>query len=125
MAEVTVRFEDYQSGALPDICVFTGEPASDRMVLRTRVIERNAAAKPPGRILGLLSNLTLFENPRAPRDVLLGRLPVDAQYLQARQHRGQGLRFGAWGAFLLLVIAAVAAQPWSPLLAVASIAGVI
>ncbi len=125
MAQVTVTFDDYQSGSLPDICVFTGEPTSDRMVMRTRSTERDPAMKPPGPILGFLAQVTLFENPRAPRNLLLGKLPVDADHLLARQRRERGLRIGAWASLLLLVLAAVSAQPWSPILAVASIASII
>lgn len=125
MAEVTVAFDDYRSGSLPDVCVFTGKPTTDRMVMRTRVVEREPATKPPGPILGYLSQLRVIEDPRKPRDILLGRLPVDARYLQTRQNREERLRIGAWGALALLVVAAVTAQFWSPALAVASIAGVI
>ena len=120
-----MRFDDYRSGSLPDICVFTGKPTTDRMVLRTRIIQRDPAAKPPGPILGYLSQLRVIEDPRKPHDILVGRLPVDARHLQARQNREELLRFTAWGALVLLVIAAVTAQSWSPLLAVASIAGLI
>ena len=123
MADVTVPFDDYQSGSLPDICVFTGKPTTDRMVLRTRIVERDTAAKPPGPILGFFAQVTVIDNPRKPHDFLLGRLPVDARHLQARQDREELLRFGAWGALAMVVIAAVAGQPWSPFLAVASIAG--
>ena len=125
MADVTVRFEDYESGALPDVCVFTGEPTSDRMVMRTSVVERDLATKPPGPVLGLLARTTLFENPRAPRNLLIGKLPVDAGHLLARRRRERVLRLGGWVSVLSLVVAAVSAQPWSPLLAVASIAAMI
>lgn len=125
MADVTVSFDDYRSGSLPDICVFTGKATTDRMVMRTPIVEREPATKAPGPVLGYLSRLRVIEDPRKPQDILLGRLPVDARHLQARQNREERLRFGAWAALVLLVIAAVTAQPWSPLLAVASIAGVI
>ena len=95
------------------------------MVMRTRIVEHDPARKTPGPVLGYLSQLRVIEDPRKPSDILLGRLPVDARHLQARQNREERLRFGAWGAFILLVVAAVTAQPWSPLLAVASIAGLI
>jgi hypothetical protein len=120
---VTVAFEDYRSGSLPDVCVFTGEPTSDRMVLRTRIVERDPVTKPPGALMRYFSQVTLFESPRAPRNVLVGKLPVDATHLLARQRREKLLRVGGWVWPALLVVAAVTAQPWSPLLAVASIAG--
>ena len=125
MAQVTVPFDDYRSGSLPGICVFTGQPTSDRMVLRTRVVERDPATKPPGPVMRYLSGVTLFENPRAPRDLLVGKLPVDAQHLLARRRRELGLRVGAWVSLLLLVVAVVSAQPWAPLLAMASIAAIV
>ena len=121
MAQVTVAFGDYQSGSLPDVCVFTGEPTSDRMVLRTRIVERDPATKPPGPVLGFLARTTLFENPRAPRNLLVGKLPVDAGHLLARQRKERVLRLGGWVSVLSLVVAAVSAQPWAPLLAIASI----
>lgn len=123
MAQVTVAFEDYRSGSLPDVCVFTGEPTTDRMVLRTRIVDSEPATKPSGAVMKHLSQVTLFENPRAPRDVLVGKLPVDAAHLFARQRRERLLRVGVWAWPALLVVAAVTAQPWSPFLAVASIAG--
>ena len=95
------------------------------MVLRTRVVEWSEATKPPGPLVSIFSQVAVFENPRKPRNMLLGKLPVDAQHLQARQNREELLRFGAWGALAMLVIAAVSAQTWSPFLAVASIAGLI
>ena len=125
MAQVTVALDDYQSGSLPDICVFTGQPTTDRMVMRTRIVERDPATKPPGPILGYLSQVGLIENPRKPRNVLLGKLPVDALHLLARKRRERALRIGAWASLLLLLVAAVSAQPWSPLLAVASFAAII
>ena len=125
MAQVTVAFGDYQSGSLPDVCVFTGEPTSDRMVLRTRIVERDPATKPPGPVLGFLARTTLFENPRAPRNLLVGKLPVDAGHLLARQRKERVLRLGGWVSVLSLVVAAVSAQPWAPLLAIASIAAMI
>ena len=123
MAQVTVSFDDYRSGALPEICVFTGEPTSDRMVLRTRIVERDPATKPPGPLMKYFTQVTLFENPRAPSNLLVGKLPVDASHLLARQRRERFLRVGGWIWSALLVVAAVTAQPWSPFLAVASIAG--
>ena len=123
MAQVTVPFDDYRSGSLPDICVFTGQPTSDRMVMRTRVVERDPATKPPGPVMRYLSGVTLFENPRAPSNVLVGKLPVDASHLLARQRRERLLRVGGWIWPALLVVAAVTAHPWSPFLAVVSIAG--
>ncbi len=125
MAEVTVPFDDYQSGALPDICVFTGASTSDRMVMRSRIDVREPAMKPPGRVLGALVRTTVFENPRAPRNLLVGKLPVDAGHLLARQRRERLLRLGGWGSGFALVVAAVSAQPWSPVLAVGSIAAMI
>lgn len=125
MADATVGFDDYQSGSLPDICVFTGKPTSDRMVLRTRVVERDPATKPPGPILGFLTRVPLIENPRASRNLLVGKLPVDAVHLLARQRKERVLRIGGRLSLFLLVVAAVTAQPWSPLLAVASFAAVV
>jgi hypothetical protein len=125
VAQTTVGLDDYQSGSLPGICVFTGALTSDRMVLRTRIVERDPATKPPGPVMRYLSAVTLFENPRAPRDLLVGKLPVDAEHLLARRRSELGLRVGAWVSLLLLVVAAVSAQPWSPLLAIASIAAVV
>jgi hypothetical protein len=125
VADVTVAFDDYQSGALPDICVFTGKPTSDRMVLRTRIVERDSAAKPPGPVWRYLSQVTLFENPRAPRNILVGRLPVDAAYL-ARRRRSEALfRWSGWIGLALLVVAAVTARGWSPVLAITSVALII
>lgn len=125
MAQVTVAFDDYRSGSLPDICVFTGKPTSDRMVMRTRIVERDPARKAPGPLLSFLSQVRLIEDPRKPRNMLLGRLPVDAGHLLARQRRERFLRIGSWASLLLLVVAAASARPWSPLLAVASIAAII
>lgn len=125
MAQVTVSFDDYRTGSLPDICVFTGKPTADRMVLRTRIAAHSEATKPPGPIFVRLSQVTLFENPRSPRNLLVGKLPVDAGHLLARERREQKLRIVGWASLLLLVAAAVSAQPWSPVLAVASIAALI
>jgi hypothetical protein len=125
MGQITVRFEDYRSGSLPGFCVFTGVPTADLMVLRTRIVERDPAAKEPGPVLGFLTRTTLFENPRAPRNLLVGKLPVAAGHLLARQRRERVLRLGGWVSVFSLVVAAVSAQSWSPLLAVASITGMI
>lgn len=125
MGQVTVRFDDYQSGSLPDVCVFTGVPTTDRMTMRTRIVERDVVRKPPGPVFGFFSRITLFENPRAPRNILVGKLPVDADHLIALQRRERNLRIGSWASLILLVVAAAWAQPWSPLLAVASIAALI
>ena len=125
MAQVTVQFEDYQAGSLPGVCVFTGLPTADHMVLRTRIIERDPAAKPPGPVLSLLSQVSLIENPRSPRNTLVGRLPVDADHLARRQRHEGFLRMSGWAGLALLVVAAVNAQPWSPVLAVGSIAWIV
>lgn len=125
MGQVTIPFDDYQSGSLPDVCVFTGQPTTDRVVLRTRIVERSPAAKPPGRLIGLFSQVTPFENPRSPRDLLVGRLPVDAAHLARRDRSESLLRSSGWIGLVLLVVSAVTAQGWSPVLAVASVSLVI
>lgn len=125
MGQVTIRFDDYQSGSLPDVCVFTGRPTTDRMVLRTRIVERDPAAKPPGPVVGFFARTALFENPRAPRNILVGRLPVDAAHLARRQRSEALLRASGWIGLVLLVVAAVSAQGWSPVLAIASVALVV
>ncbi len=121
MGQVTVSFDDFKSGSLPDVCVFTGEHTSDRMVLRTRIVQRDPAAKPPGPVFAFLSQVTLLENPRSPRNVLVGRLPVDAAYLARRQRSEALLRSSGWIGLVLLAVAAVTARGWSPVLAIASV----
>jgi hypothetical protein len=121
VAQVTIAFDDYQSGSVPDICVFTGKPTADRMVLRTRIVERDPVARSPGPVLGFFSRVTLFENPRAARNLLVGRHPVDARHLARRQRSESLFRVGGWVGLVLLVVAALAAQVWSPVLAIVSV----
>jgi hypothetical protein len=125
MAQVTVDFEDYRSGSLPDVCVFTGSPASARMVFRTRIREPTSAVKPLGPFLRLFSRALSIEDPRKPLYVLVGRLPVDAAHLRRLTREQRLFHVVRWAGALLMLIAALAAAPWSPVVVVGSFAAIV
>ena len=81
MGSVTVDFQAYQTGQLPGVCVLTGVDTDDRMTLRTQIIERPSSAKQPGLFTSSLDRFIANLDPRKPRDLLLGHLPVDPRSL--------------------------------------------
>lgn len=122
MAQITVAFEDYQAGRLPDVCVLTGVETEDRMILRTPIEPAVEGSKAAGRVLGSLDRLVATLDPRRPHELLLGRLPVDAGALQRRRLELRTWLSVAVVAALVVVIAAWSAASWSPPAAVLSVA---
>jgi hypothetical protein len=125
MAQVTVDFEDYQSGSLPDVCVLTGVATQDRMVFRTAIRGPVTGSKPPGRFLGSFDSLFDTLDPRRAQHTLLGRLPIEREALQARLIQQRIWKLGRWAAIVLLVVAAWVSASWSPIVAVAAAAGIV
>lgn len=122
MAHVTVGFDDYQSGRLPDVCVLTGAETRERMVVRTPIAPEVVGTRQAGRLLGSLDRLVVALDARRPEQILVGRLPVDADVLRRRRLALRASRVVAVVAALMLVYAAWVAAVWSPAAAVASIA---
>ncbi len=122
MAQVTVGFDDYQAGRLPDVCVFTGAETRERMVVRTPIGPEAVGTRQAGRLLGSLDRLVVALDARRPEQILVGRLPVDADVLRRRRLALRVSRMVGVAAALTLVYSAWAAAVWSPAAAVASIA---
>lgn len=124
MAKVTVSFGDYQEGRLPPVCVVSGRPTDDRVRFRTVVRAPRQGRIDGGGLARRLDDFVRAVDPRAPRDMLLGVIPLDAQV-----RRRLELRHRVWTAMLVvstlsLLTAAGAGAGWSPALAVASIVGI-
>lgn len=122
MARVTVSFSDYQEGRLPPICVISGLDTPDTFVYRTSVTPRAEGATRAGGIFGRLDRLVRAVDARAPRDLLLGVIPVDSAVRRRLQRRHRlwtaALAVGLAG----LATATLAAAPWSPAVALGSAA---
>ncbi len=125
MAQVTVDFDDYQSGSLPGVCVLTGAATVDRMVVRTAVRDPLTGSKPAGRLLRSLDGVFSTMDPRRPQHMLLGRLPIDPKALRRRLLERGVWQVTRWSGLVFLVLAAWASGPWSPVVAVASIAAIV
>ena len=124
MAKVTVSFADYQEGRLPPICVVSGRPTDDRVRFRTVVPPPSEVRAEAGGLARRLDEFVRAIDPRAPRDMLLGVIPLDAQV-----RRRLELRHRLWTALLVastlsLLAAAGAGAVWSPALAVVSTVGI-
>ncbi len=125
MARVTVSFGDYQEGRLPPICVISGRATSDQFVYRTSVSPPVEGRVESGGMLWRLERLMRTVDPRAPRNLLRGVIPVDSAVRRRLQ-----LRHRLWTAALVLGIvgllsAAWGAAAWSPPLAVGSTATIL
>ena len=125
MARVSVSFVDYQEGRLPPICVISGRATPDQFVYRTSVSPPVEGRTRAGGIVGRLDRLVRTVDPRAPRDLLLGVIPVDAAVRRRLQRRHR-----LWTTMLFLGIvgllsAAWAAAAWSPALALGSAAAIV
>lgn len=125
MASVTVPFVSYQTGQLPGVCVLTGVDTDDRMTLRTQIIVETVAQKSSGRFTSSLDRFIANVDPRKPRNVLLGHLPVDAATLAQRQTRKRGWRMGSWLLLALVVSALGLGAAWSPYVATLGMAGLV
>lgn len=125
MGEITVAFDDYQTGRLPDVCVLTGTPTEDRMVLRTPIHVNAGATKSAGRFFTALDGLVTTLDPRAPRDVLLGRLPVNAAALAHRTNLRRLWDVTTAVAIAVFVIALGMGATWSGAVVIISLAGVV
>lgn len=125
MGQTTVAFEDYRAGRLPDVCVLTGVRTEDRMIIRTPIALETSAARPAGRVLGSLDRLLTTLDARRPRDILLGRLPVDAAALRRRRRELRMWLVVAVGGLIVLAASAWAGAAWSPIGAVLSVAFVV
>lgn len=121
MPQVTVEFEAYQTGSLPGVCVFTGVPTSDRMVFITPVRDAASGSKRAGGLVGSFDRVFDTLDPRKPRNTLLGRLPIDAETLEARRRKLRSSRVLGWVALLVFVIASWAGAAWSPVVALSSL----
>lgn len=125
MAKVTVSFADYQEGRLPSVCVVSGRPTDDRVRFRTVIRAQRQGRVDGGGLARRLDDFVRAVDPRAPRDMLLGVIPLDAQVRKRLEFRHR-----VWTALLVasvlsLLAAAGAGAAWSPALAVASIVGIV
>lgn len=124
MAQVVVGFEDYREGRLPGVCVISGVPTADFVVMRTPV---RAPDRPPDPGSGWASRIERFVDSidvRRPQHVLLGRLPVSAQLWRRVQNALRAWRLVALLGLLTLIWSAWAGAAWSPYLSILAIAGI-
>lgn len=124
MAKVTVSFADYQEGRLPPVCVVSGRPTGDRVRFRTVIRAPREGRVDGGGLARRLDDFVRAIDPRAPRDMLLGLIPLDAQVRRRLEFRHR-----VWTALLVastlsLLTAAGAGAAWSPVLAVVSTVGI-
>lgn len=103
-------FEAYRDGELPAVCVITGNPADAFVVLRTPPSRRSGAT---GALDGVLDAVDV----RRPREILLGRVPVDSDQWRRVERVRMNWYLVMIAAFLLLIGAAWAAAPWSVVVA--------
>ncbi len=125
MAQVVVGFEDYREGRLPGVCVMSGVPTEDYVVLRTPV---RAPDRPPPPGAGWAARVERFVDSidvRRPQHVLLGRLPVSAKPWRKLQNTLRAWRLVALLGLLALIWSAWAGAAWSPYLSIVAIAGVV
>ena len=120
MATATVSYTDYQEGRLPPICVISGEPTTDRFTYRTVIAPSGGSDGIVGRIETFIATV----NPGAPRNMLLGRIPVDADVHASLRLRRTGWTVALVVSIAALLVAAWSATAWSPYLAVAAIVGI-
>lgn len=125
MASVTVSYREYQEGRLPPVCVVSGRPTDDRVTFRTVVRAQREGSVEPGGLGARLDEFVRAIDPRAPRDMLLGVIPLDAEVRKRLE-----LRHRFWTAVLVtsmfaLVVSAAAGAAWSPVVATASIVGIV
>lgn len=125
MGSVTVDFQAYQTGQLPGVCVLTGVDTEDRMTLRTQIIERTSSVKEPGLFTSSLDRFIANLDPRRPRDLLLGHLPVDPSSLAALQARSRGWRAAVWLQVALALVAMAIGAVWSPYVVTLAAAGIV
>ena len=121
MATATVSFTDYQEGRLPPVCVISGRPTSDRFTYRTVIAPSGGSDG----IVGRLETFIATVNPRAPRNMLLGRIPVHADVHESLRRRRIGWTAALIASVAALLVAALSAAAWSPFVAAASMAGIV
>lgn len=104
MAQVTVSIEQYRDGLLPHVCVVSGMPTEDVVVVRTVVNNSGGAGGLPGVLEGFMEAVDV----RRPRDILLGRLPMS---VAARRRLVSSKRY--WSAVFVLALLGVGASAWA------------
>jgi hypothetical protein len=83
------------------------------------------ASKTAGKFAASLDRFIANLDPRKPRNLLLGHLPVDATSLARRNARLTGWRAAAWGQFVLIIIAMAMGAGWSPYVVILAAAGMV
>lgn len=116
---VTVSYDDYVSGALPPICIVSGNPTRDVFVYRLDVTAQRPRSARPGRFSAAMDAALTTADVRKPRRILVGRIPLDREV-----ERSLSLRRRMWStavavAVLGLVVATWTGAAWSPVAAVA------
>lgn len=125
MARATVSFEDYQEGRLPPLCVISGEPSDQVLVMRTPADDPTDAWINPPRWAKALDQLVTRIDARRSRDILLGRLPVAARHIERLDRVRKQWGFAQIVAALVFVWSASAGVASSPWLVVASLVALI
>ncbi len=103
MASVAVSIEQYRDGLLPHVCVVSGVPTENEVVVRS-AIRKGGGSGWAAALDGLVEAVDV----RRPRDVLMGRLPMAPA---ARRRLLTARRM--WSAFLLIGFLGVGASAWA------------